>query len=167
MDIPSQVLRGQEFEITFHRAYPEYPICPSSYLVLFQGPARRTIPPENFSAVNWTDWNWNQPYTYASVMAHFTIHDPGKYLAYAYPEFVWCRQWQYMHHPWNQASVQGSPFNLVVEDSSPHYVKESYNLCSTTHEIRKRRYLSTNPQVSPHRITNEYSFLPSSSRTFS
>lgn len=129
-------MAGQEFEMTFHCTFPDYRLCPSSYIVLLHGPSRQSIPPELFAPRNWT----NEFNDYASVRVRWTIHDAGNYNVYAYPEFVNCSQWKNMDYPWNKAVVQGSPFQLSVTPSI--HREEGHGACSDE-DVDDGRYLST------------------------
>lgn len=124
--------------------YPDWRICPNYYMVLFHGPSRQSVLPDAFTPSNWT---FNSPHEYVTVRATWTIHDPGRYNVYAYPQFIYCERWKDMDWPWEKATVQGSPFQLMVqtkptEASIPSDI-EGYGTCAAN-EVDVGRYLSTN-----------------------
>src|SRR5947207_10669264 len=132
-------------------------MCPDTYTVMFHGPSRHSIPPESFQKI---DWNPNPPHHYAKVDARWTVHDPGEYLVYAYPEFVYCRKWEGMEFPYSRASVQGAPFLLTVHPGrSP---SEGYGICSSN-QPDFGRYLPTNsPQLKAlfKKSTRKFAWAP-------
>ena len=129
-------------------------------MVLFHGPTRQGILPTNFTAVNWT---YSSPDALATLSAKWTIHDEGTYKVYAYPQFVYCGQWDKMDYPWQKASVQGTPFNLIVK-SGKVPADEGYGICSPQ-DIDNGRYMSTEKGVSPAQFTDMFSNI-STSRHF-
>ena len=89
-------LAGEPFKMTFHCLFPEHFLCPSYFLILFHGPTRQTVPPDNFRPVDTTD-----EFVYGSREAEWTIMDEGEYTVYSYPDSVYnwksklmfCRKW--------------------------------------------------------------------------
>jgi hypothetical protein len=127
-------------------------LCPPYYRLFFQGPTRQSVPPGNFSDVQAIE---NDRYNFAKVTATWTIHDPGEYLIYAYPEFSYCAQWSAMEWPFFKASVQGTPAPLTVLPSrSPR--EEGYGVCATLDQVIDGRYLSTNNSLAPSAFTDLY-----------
>jgi len=153
--IPSTVVAGEEFTMQFSCLYPEKSLCPPYYMVFFHGPSRQSVLPDAFTSLNWTV---NSPHEFATVQATWTIHDPGHYNVYIYPQFVYCDIWQDMEFPWEKAAVQDTPFQLTVQPS-PHATtpdtQEGYGTCTTSEEIDHGRYLSTNISSNP-RFTSMY-----------
>jgi hypothetical protein len=130
--------------MTFYCVSPDLTFCPPSYLVFFHGPTRQTVPPVMFTPV---DSAPGPSGVHGTVHARWTLHDPGEYIVYAYPEFVFCNKWNKMEYPWFKAAVIGSPFVLPVEPGvSP---AEGFGKCSSD-EAEFGRYLSTS---SPHLST--------------
>lgn len=155
-EVPGTVMAGEEFEIQFTCTYPDKHLCPEYFMVLFHGPTRQNILPTNFSPVNWT---YSAPGNVATLFAKWTIHDQGEYKVYAYPQFVYCGQWDKMDYPWQKASVQGTPFSLTVKPGTVT-LEEGYGVCSSE-DIDNGRYLSTDVSLSPPRFTDMFSGIAS------
>ena len=130
---------------------PERKLCPTYYTVLFHGPTRLNVDPELFGPLNWTH---KSVYEYATVSAHFTIHDPGQYQVYAYPELYYCSQWKSLDFPFQRAAVEGSPWDLTV---FPKHIgdntdaAEGFGAC-TAEQIHDGRYLSVNSSSEFHNM---------------
>ena len=154
--IQDTVIAGEEFTMEFYCTYPDTDMCPPYYMVLFHGPSRQSVLPDAFTSTNWT---FKSPHEYAVVRANWTIHDPGMYNVYVYPQFVYCKQWKGMDWPWQKATVQGSPFQLTVQsrrvDVTIPADAEGYETC-TSEEIDQGRYLSTNASISNPRFAAMY-----------
>lgn len=137
--------------MVFHCTFPDKSLCPPYYMVLFHGPTRQSVLPENFSELNWT---YTSPDDFASVNAKWTIHDAGQYLVYAYPQFIYCGKWKEMEFPWEKATVQGTPLTISVIPGTSA-TEEGYQVCSAN-DIDAGRYLSTNPKVSSKEFADMY-----------
>jgi hypothetical protein len=130
---------------------------------MFHGPSRQTIPPQNFRV---SKTKPNPPFSWNIVESNWTIHDPGEYSVYAYPEFEYrkdarrldCKLWkESMYYPWHQAAVEGCPILLTVNekpDTAPPE-EEGYGACSPD-DLKKARYLSTNALVSSQKFAEFY-----------
>jgi hypothetical protein len=125
--------------MTFTCTNPDPKLCPTYYMVIFDGPSKLSIPPEQFSPLNWT--TTTQPFTYAFLNVTFTIRDPGQYKVFAYPELYYCAQWLKLPYPWHKATVEGTPFDILVHPPS-HSTKERYGECTSAEQIEDGRYLS-------------------------
>jgi hypothetical protein len=117
---------------------PNEKLCPTYYQLLFHGPTKLSVPPENFGSLNWTN---HSPFQYASLKATYTIRDPGQYRVYAYPELYYCSQWNKMEHPWHQGTVDGSPFDITVLPSRHGKSVEGWGTC-TSETIHNGRYVA-------------------------
>ena len=156
-EIPSEVVAGENFHMSFHCVFPEPSLCPQYYTVMFHGPTRQSVPPENFTPSNVT----NPPFTYGTIEATWSIDDPGEYFVYAYPDFVYsdmskalfCREWKTMQFPWNQAAVENTPFRLVVKPTQQR--EEGYGDCSPD-DLKVGRYLSTDASLSSQQFAEMY-----------
>jgi hypothetical protein len=133
--IPEQVFAGEEFEMTFICTHPDPKMCPTYYMVQFRGPTIQAPTPDAFSALNWT---YEIPHNYAYLKVNYTILDPGEYKVYVYPELYYCSQWNNLEYPWQRATVEGTPFDLLVTGSPPD---EGYDTCQTVKEIQSGRYV--------------------------
>jgi hypothetical protein len=141
--MPPMVTAGEEFSMQFSCMYPDKSLCPAYYMVLFHGPTRQSVLPDAFGNLTWTA---NPPDQYTVVSANWTIHDPGVYRVYAYPQLNTGPQWQGMSEPWYKAGVQGSPFNVVVtpnHNANSLRISEDSGGC-TSDDIDDGRYLSIN-----------------------
>lgn len=132
--------------MVFHCLFKDQSLCPSYYLVFFLGPTRQSVLPENFRPTNDT-----VPFTYGSVKAEWTLNDPGEYLVYAYPDFVYSKQSQSLHcrvwkkemqYPWHQAAVENTPFKLTVKVNEDKKIAEGWDDCGSG-DIREGRFVST------------------------
>jgi len=150
LDIPNILIAGEEFEMKFHCMHPDSSLCPPYYQVMFHGPSRQGVLPEMFSTLNWT----YAPDDYASVTAYWTIYDPGEYLIYAYPQFMYCKKWKDMEYPWNKATVQGTPIRVTVVPGAST-IEEGYETCSSE-DIEYGRYLSTDAELSSEKFAEMY-----------
>lgn len=156
-EIPSEVVAGDKFQMSFHCIFPDHSLCPPYYTVMFHGPTRQTVSPENFTPSD----KKNPPFTYGTVEATWSIDDPGEYTVYAYPDFVYsdrsktlfCREWKTMQFPWNKAAVENTPFRLVVKPTKQR--EEGYGDCSP-HDLKVGRYLSTDASLSSQRFADMY-----------
>jgi hypothetical protein len=133
------VLAGEEFDLTFFCTHPDPSLWPLRFSIMFHGPSRQTALPDSFIEGNQTAI---PPRFYATMLARWTINDPGEYLVYAYPEFVYCAQWMDMEYPWYMASVHVSPFKLTVLPNDGAVLEDGYEEC-TGSEGDHGRYLST------------------------
>jgi hypothetical protein len=124
--------------MVFNCTYPDQRLCPSYFMVLFHGPTRQSVLPDMFSQLNRTG---DTPASQSTLTATWTINDPGEYKVYAYPQFVYCKQWETMDYPWEKASVEGSPFRITVLPA-PSPLEEGYGTCSGG-DADNGRYLST------------------------
>lgn len=140
--IPTEVNAGEEFSMKFICTNPDPKMCPTYYMVIFDGPSKVSIPPGNFSPLNWT--SNTDPFQYAFLNVSFSISDPGRYKVFAYPELYYCNQWLKLPYPWHQATVEGTPFDIVVHPSTHSQKEEGYGECTSHEQIYNGRYLSVN-----------------------
>jgi|SRR2546423_8072946 len=155
--MPSEVVAGEPFQMSFDCINPEPSLCPPYFLVMFHGPTRQTIPPENFRRANTT----NPPFVHNTIQATWRIDDPGDYLVYAYPDFIYsyrskklfCRDWVRMDFPWHKAAVEDTPFRLTVIASGKEK-PEGYGPCPP--QQLTGRYLSKNPSLSSQMFSDMY-----------
>jgi hypothetical protein len=162
-EIPTEVVSGKEFHVTFYCTYPDPSLCPIFYTVCFHGPTRQCILPDNFLPSTLAT---SPPYTQGIIEATWRIQDPGTYLVYAYPDFTYdfskkklhCRDWEEMEYPWHQAAVQNTPSELVVKPNKTQLRVEGYEPCSAD-EISSGRYVSTNANLSNQQFAQYYSNL--------
>lgn len=122
--------------MTFFCTHPDPKLCPTYYMVQFRGPTIQAVSPDAFSPLNWTN---NVPYEYAYLTAKYTIRDPGQYQIYVYPELWHCSQWNKLEYPWQRATVDGTPFDLVVTGEPP---EEGFGPCETEEQIYDGRYVA-------------------------
>lgn len=123
---------------------PEPTLCPAYYMVMFTGPSKLNVSPEHFGQLNWTR---RFPSEHAVVEAKFEIKDPGRYKILAYPEFVYCRQWEGLEFPWHKATVQDCPLEITVLPNPSHHFTEGFGTCSIE-QIENGRFLSVDPALS-------------------
>jgi len=144
-NVPSVVTAGEEFTMEFVCTNPNEKMCPTYYQVLFHGPTKLSVPPENFGELNRTN---QSPFKYASLKAAYTILDPGQYRVYAYPELYYCSQWNKMEYPWHRGMVEGCPIDIRVLPGSKKVV-EGWGSC-TSKTIHDGRYVAvdSSPELS-------------------
>jgi len=150
--IPDTLLAGQQFTMQFICTSPEPTLCPAYYIVMFTGPTKLNVSPEHFEQLNWTH---HLPNEHAIVEAKFEIKDPGRYKILAYPDFVYCRQWDGLEYPWNRATVQDCPLELTVLPNPRHHPIEGFGTC-TTEQIENGRFLSVDPTLSSQEFAALY-----------
>lgn len=147
-ELPSEVTAGEEFQLSFQCKYPDRALCPPYYLVFFHGPTRQTTSPDRFVFSNGPIGPHD---VHPTLLATWTIHDPGQYKVYAYPELAKCTQWMEMRFPWSAAAVKGSPFSLLVNPKSSKIMKEhdeGYDVCRNPGDIDVGRYVRTDAAMS-------------------
>lgn len=153
-EIPPSVLAGESFKFLFHCTNPEPSLCPRYYNVFFHGPSRVGIPPEGFKKLDSAP-----PLTFGTIQAEYKIMDPGEYLVYAFPDFVYsqeektlyCKKWkEEMKFPWNELAVEGTPLRFSVKPNPDKVIEEGWDECPAT-DINGTdgRYLSTNASIYP------------------
>jgi hypothetical protein len=161
--LPRSVLAGEPFQLVFHCTLPDSSLCPPYFLVFFHGPTRQTIPPENFRQSN----SSAVEFTHGTVEAEWTIRDPGEYLVYAFPDFVYsweekklfCKTWKEdMEVPFHETAVEGTPFRLTVKPNPLKLVEEKWEGCSAQDHVlpSEGRYVSTNTSLSSPGFSSYY-----------
>jgi hypothetical protein len=150
--IPNVVVAGEQFTMQFTCTSPEPTLCPAHYMVMFTGPTKLNVSPELFGQLEWT---LNFPSDHAVVEARFEINDPGRYKILAYPDFMYCRQWDDLEFPWHRATVQDCPLEITVVPNRKDDTIEAFGKC-TTEQIENGRFLSTNPALSSEAFSALY-----------
>ncbi|KAM0790388.1 hypothetical protein ACM66B_003270 [Microbotryomycetes sp. NB124-2] len=117
------VTAGTMFNLTFECTHSSIKDrCPSSYRVLADGPT--------MASSSWT--NSSERLSPTLVRVHLTVHDPGQYWLYAWPEHEGCDAWTTLNLPYNKLAVRDSPVSLIVEGSPSRDLAE---ICSSTDAI--------------------------------
>ncbi|KAI5478723.1 hypothetical protein MNV49_004648 [Pseudohyphozyma bogoriensis] len=115
--IPKEVRAGVATSLIVRCGHPDVEShCAGAYRVLFVGPSLVSPP--------WVNSHEKFKGDPRRIRVNFTIHDPGRYSVYAYPEHDKCDHWQTNGEPlYNKMVAQGSPIKLDVVGAAP--VEES------------------------------------------